>query len=75
MRARREDEVWKVINEVTKPKEDKQWTLREGGREIHDENEIAEIFNQFFIQKIEDLKDNIDATQIKDPTEKLKEKI
>ena len=60
---------------MTKPKEDKQWTLREEGREIHDEKEIAEIFNQFFIRKIEDLKDNINTTQIKDPIEKLREKI
>ena len=61
--------------EVTKPKEDKQWTPKEGGREICDELEIAEIFNQFFVQKIEDLKENSDTTQIKDPTEKLREKV
>ena len=74
-RARREDEVWKVLNEVTKPKEDKQWTLLEGGKEVENEEKIAEIFNDYFIRKIEDLKDNIDSTQIKDPTEKLKEKV
>ena len=74
-RAKREDKFWKVINKVTKPKEDKQWALKEGEEEIRDEKEIAEIFIQFFIQKIEDLRDNIDATQIRDPTKNLQEKV
>ena len=43
--------------------------------QIEDEREIAEIFNDYFIRKIEDLKDNIDSTQIKDPMVKLKEKV
>ena len=36
-KAKREDEVWKIINEVTKPREDKLWTLKEGEEEITDE--------------------------------------
>ena len=39
-----EDEIWKVINEVTNPKEEKQWTFKEGEEEIFKEEEIAEIF-------------------------------
>ena len=50
--------------------------MREGEEEITDEKEIVEIFNDFFIQKkIEGLKNNIDPTKIKDPLEKLKDKI
>ena len=36
---------------------------------------MAEIFNKFFTQKIENQKDNIDTTQIKDTTEKSQEKV
>ena len=60
---------------MTKPKEDKKWTLKEGGKETRDEIEIPEIFNQFFVQKIENLKDNIATAQIKYPKEELHEKI
>ena len=49
-RAKREDEVWKIINEVTKPKEDKNWTLKEGDNIITDGKEIADIFNKFFVK-------------------------
>ena len=72
---KREDEIWKVINEVSKPKEERIWTLKEEEREITDKKEIAEIFNKFFIKKIEELKDNIDPNQIRDPIRKLKEKV
>jgi hypothetical protein len=74
-KAKGEDEIWKVINEVTKPRSEKVWMLKEGEKEITDEKEIAEIFNEFFIKKIEDLKEKIDKTQMKDPTRKLEEKI
>ena len=33
-------------------------------KEITDEGKIAETFNKFFVQKIKDLKDNIDTSQI-----------
>ena len=49
--------------------------MREGEEKITDEKEIAEIYNDFFIKKIVDLKNNIDPTKIKDPLEKLKDKI
>ena len=71
MRAKREDEVWKVIKEVTKTREDRTWTLKE----ITEEVEIAEIFNNYFIKKIKDLKENIDKMQIKDSIQKLQEKV
>ena len=44
--AKREDEIWKVINKVINPKEEKQWTLKEGEEEIYKEEKIAEIFNE-----------------------------
>ena len=38
LRAKRKDKVWKIINEVTNPKEGKTWTIKEGDMEITDEN-------------------------------------
>ena len=63
-----------IKNEVTKPKKDRTWTLREVETEITDDKAIAEIFNNYFIQNIENLKDTIDETQSKDPTKRLREK-
>ena len=55
-----EDEVWKIINEVTKPRRK---------RNAHsDEREIAEIFKHFSERRLK-------KTQIKDPTKKLHEKV
>ena len=71
----REEEVWKVVNEVTKPREAKTWTLNKDQMVITDDKEIAEIFNDYFIKKIENLKMNIHTEQIKDPTKKLQEKV
>ena len=47
-----DNEVWKLVNEVTKPKEDKTWTLKEGEEIITYETEIANIFNTFFKETI-----------------------
>ena len=39
------------------------------------EQEVANNFNQFFVYKISTLKANIDPNQVKDPLEKLEEKL
>ena len=41
------------MNDVTKWKEEKTWTLKEDDKEITNEGEIAETFNKFFVPKIE----------------------
>ena len=46
-----EKEIWKGVNEVIKPKEKNQWKLKEGEEVIEKEEEIANIFNNFFIEK------------------------
>ena len=40
-KAKREDKVWKIVNEVTKPREDKTWILKEDEEIITDEAEIS----------------------------------
>jgi hypothetical protein len=49
-------------------------TLNEDGKKIEDEKEIGNIFNSFFIEKIFNLRENIDQ-MVTDPTEKLKKKM
>ena len=39
------------------------------------EQEVANNFNQSFVDKISNLKANIDPNQVKDPLEKLEEKL
>ena len=40
-----------------------------------DELEVAEEFNNFFVNKIEQLKNDINPSQIEDPLRRLKEKM
>ena len=49
---------------MTKSKEDKTCTLKEVTEIITDETEIVNIFNRYFVEKIKNLKDNIDPEQI-----------
>ena len=47
--AKDENELWKIVKEITKPKEENKWSLKEEIEIITDEADIAEIFNTFFI--------------------------
>ena len=42
-----------LVNDITKPRPKAKWILEENGEEIEDEKEIADIFNDYFIEKIE----------------------
>ena len=66
-KAEDENEIWKIVNDITNPKCDKKWILEEQGVTIEDDQEVAEVFNDFFITKIRDLKANIDQNKIEDP--------
>jgi hypothetical protein len=68
-------EIWKVVNDVISPQFKKSLTLNEDGKIIEDEKEIGNIFNSFFIEKIINLRENIDQTMVTDPTEKPKKKM
>ena len=62
-----------IIKEVNKPKSQYNWTLKTEAGETNDHNEIAKLFNEHFINKIEDLKSKIDPDLIEDPLEKMKD--
>ena len=60
---------------VLNPKKDAEWNIsKEDGSEAHEDEEVAGLFNEFFIEKIELLKKNIDPNLIEDPLVRLKEK-
>jgi len=47
-----EKEIWKVVNQVLQPKEKSEWKLIEGEQVIENEEQIGNIFNNFFVEKI-----------------------
>ena len=70
--ANNEGEIWKIVTEVIKPKKENEWTIqKENGLPTSDHQEVADIFNVFFIKKVEDLKANIDKDFVMDPIGKL----
>ena len=50
-KAEDSNEVWKIVNEIAKPRTATKLTLVEEGEQIEKEEDIAEIFNKFFITK------------------------
>jgi len=74
-KAEDEKEIWKVVNQVIKPKEKSQWKLIEEEEVIEDEEQIGNIFNNFFVEKIFLLKSGIDQKYVKEPLEKLRKKM
>ena len=73
--ANGENELWKVVKEINAPRREVSWTLTENNQTITDEKEIAEKFNHYFIDKIEELKDRIDPNMVRDPLGKLRAKM
>ena len=70
--AKSDAEIWKVVNEVVKPKKDNEWSIKTDSNCItSDPQEVADIFNNFFIKKVDDLKANIDKDFVSDPLEQM----
>ena len=64
-----------MVNDITKPRSESNWKLEEDGKEIKDEKVIADIFNRYFIEKIEKLKKDSNPKYVAEPLEKLKKKM
>ena len=73
--ANSESEIWKIVNEVNKPKNENEWNMSINGKVESDEQKIAEAFNDYFVNKIVKLKDNIEQSDVVDPLDKLKTKM
>ena len=64
-KANDEKEIWNIVNEVVNPRKDSEWKLKnDKGETITDEQEIANTFNNFFIKKIDDLKEGINKEYV-----------
>ena len=59
-----ENEIWKVISEITKPNNEVNITLNDGGVVISDEKEVADTLNNYFVDKISKLKKEIATPNI-----------
>ena len=71
-----ESEYWNVVNDIIKPKNDTKWKLEDSDHnDITNEEVIATKFNEFFVNKIEDLKANIDPNLKTDPLIHLEKKM
>jgi hypothetical protein len=74
--ANNEGKLWKIANEVMNPKSETSWKIeKESGEEITNDLEVAETFNEFFTDKVEQLKTNIDPSLVSDPLVGLREKM
>ena len=74
--ASNEGELWKVAKEVMDPRSEVSWKIeKKPGVVITDDLDIAETFNEFFTDKIDQLKKNIDPSLVTDPLERLREKM
>ena len=55
--ANSDAELWRIASEVITPKKENEWSLKKEDESVTtDHQEVANIFNNFFIQKVEDLK-------------------
>ena len=67
-------EAWKVVNNTTKPKEEEsKMQINVEGRMTSDDQEIANAFNAFYIDKVQKLSDGIDKQKAVHPTAYLEE--
>jgi hypothetical protein len=67
--------IWKVINKNIKKSKEHQIKLEEAGKEIDSPAEIAEIFNLYFKEKIEGLRNKINPEFVRDPLSHMEEKV
>jgi exonuclease III len=74
--ATNEKELWSIANDVLNPRKDTEWNVVDrDGENVKDESKVAEIFNEFFINKVEQLKKGIDPTIVEDPMVRLRGKM
>ncbi len=66
-----------MANEVLNPKKESEWNIiNKEGVSVTEDKEVNEAFNEFFTDKVEDLKSRIDVKKIEeDPLSRLKERM
>jgi hypothetical protein len=74
--ANSEKELWNVTNDVLNPRRESEWNIiNKEGISVTEDKEVSEMFNELFVNKVEDFNSGIDATKIEDPLSRLKERM
>ena len=73
--AKDENEMWNIVNDVINPNKETKWSLKIGDKILTEENEVAESFNTYFVEKIKVLKEGIAKSNVQDPMSKLNGKM
>jgi hypothetical protein len=73
--ARNESETWKIVNEIVKPKSQSSIVINGPSGEISNEQEVANSFNAYFVEKISALKENVNQNLTEDPLERIRKKL
>ena len=74
-KAGSEGETWRIINDIMNPRNDSPITINTAEGTVTSEQEVANTFNEYFIEKINNLKTNIDPNLTRDPLEKIEAKM
>ena len=74
-KAKSKAEVWRIISEISDPKAKEEIKLVEQDKLISDEKEVANKLNEFFVDKIKVLIENIEVSKVVDPLKILREKM
>ena len=68
--------MWSIANDVLNPRKETEWNIIDkDGKNLKDELSVAETFNEYFIDKVEQLKKGIDKSLVEDPLVRLKERM
>ena len=73
-KANNEGEMWRIVNEIVKPKTDNPFVINSPEGPITEDDVIANTFNKFFVDKIESLKEKIDPSTTSDPLTRVRNK-
>ena len=73
--AKNEGETWRVVNEIIKPKSVNNIIINTQEGESSDEQSVAETLNKFFVEKIRKLKETVDQNLVRDPLERIRDKM
>jgi hypothetical protein len=65
-------DIWRAAKSIISPRTKTELKLKVGSDVIQDESTVAEVFNDYFVTKVEDLRRKIDATNLPDPLSKAK---
>ena len=73
------EQLWFKISlkqfDLTIVLQEQKWSIKEGAEVCTDEEEIANKFNDYFIEKVAKLKDGIDKAKVMEPLDKLKSRM